>query len=241
MLLVPYLIAALVALSGMTWATHLALDPYPFAASSAAAIAVGLIIFTLIAVAGILLVRARWVRGLALSVIAVGLGIGVITGFDTLAFAAAAFSLAALVGLIGPWLDVWLRRLSSPDGPGPRPTILVLGALGIVPLVGFAAPQGLAAAHVVLAAAAAVLAWAYARAWQWGLWGLRLALPVLGIWAGLSSPWPGAVLIALWVTAVLALAWSREAARAIADPTPPLPAPRPRRSAGSPEERGGIP
>lgn len=238
---VPSLIAALIALSGMTWALHLGVDPDPFATSSAAAIAVGLVVFTLIAVAGVLLVRARWVRGLALALVAVGLGIGVITGFDVWAYVAAAFSFAAMIGLLGPWLDVWLRRHPTADGPGPRPTIVILATLAITPLVGFAAPAGLAPAHVVLAVTAFVLAWAYVRASPWGLWGLRVVLPLLGIWAGLSSPWPGTVLIALWIAAVVLLAWSGEAARALAGPPPPLPAPRPRRSpSGSPEERGGI-
>ena len=240
-LFVPSLIAALIALSGMTWALHLGVDPDPFATSSAAAIAVGLVVFTLIAVAGVLLVRARWVRGLAIALVAVGLGIGVITGFDVWAYVAATFSFAAMIGLLGPWLDVWLRRRPTADGPGTRPTILVLATLAITPLVGFAAPEGLATAHIVLAVTAIVLAWAYVRAWLWGLWGLRVVLPFLGIWAASSSPWPGAVPIALWVAAVVLLAWSGEAARALAGPPPPLPTPRPRRSpSGSPEERGGI-
>jgi hypothetical protein len=240
MLVAPYLIASLIALAGFGWAVHLAVDPEPFATSSAAAIAVGLIIFTLIAVTGILLVRARWMRGLALTVVAVGFTVGIITGFDTWAFLAGAFSLAAVIGLVGPWLDVWLRRRPTPDGPAAKTTTLVLGTLALVPVVGFAAPGGLEAAHVVLAVAGVVLAWAYTRAWRWALWGLRLLLPVLVIWAGLSSPRPGALLLALWGAMLVWLAWSREAARAVAGPPPPLPAPRPRRHpAGSPE--GGVP
>lgn len=235
-LLLPYLIVALIALSGFGWAIHLAVDPKPFAASASAAIAIGLVVFTLIAVAGVLLVRARWVRGLALLVIAVGFTVGIITGFDAWAFVAAGFSLAAVVGLAGPWLDVWLRRRPTPDGPGAKATILVLGSLALVPLVGFAAPRGLETAHVVLAALAALLAWAYARAWRWALWGLRFVLPVLILWAGLSSPRPGALLLTLWGAGLVWLAWSGEAARAIEEPPPPLPAPRPRRDpAGSPE------
>lgn len=238
--MVPYLIAALLALSGFGWAVHLAIDPEPFAASSAAAIAVGLIIFTLIAVAGILLVRARWMRGVALAVIAVGFPVGIITGFDAWAFLAGGFSLAAVIGLVGPWLDVWLRRRPTPDGPGAKATLLVLGTLALIPLVGFAAPRGLETAHVVLAVAGGVLAWTYTRARRWALWGLRFLLPILVIWAGLSSPRPGALLLAFWGTMLVWLAWSREAARAVAGPPPPLPAPRPRRNpAGSPE--GGVP
>ena len=87
-----------------------------------------------------------------------------------------------------------------------------------------------------------VLAFAYLRAWPWGLWGLRLVLPVAGVWASFSSPWPGAVAIALWVAGLVTLAWSRPAARAISDATPPLPAPRPRRRPSRPSDgQGGAP
>ena len=39
----------------------------------------------------------------------------------------------ALLGLSGRWLDGWIRKRPSAEGPGPKVMALVLGLLGLVP------------------------------------------------------------------------------------------------------------
>lgn len=233
----PYAISALVALAGLAWAVHLALEPDPFAGSAAIAIAAGIVVFTVISVVGILLVRAPWGRWIAFATIGVGLGVGIVTGFeDAGAPAAAILSLLAIGGLSGPWLRVWLRQRPSATAPEPKAALLPLAALALVPLTGFVSPDGLSPALVVLAVSAAALAVGYARAGAWALWGLRLALPVLTIWAAIGLTAAGAVILVAAGAGVTWLAWTPSARRAIGQPAPPLPAPRrkPKPSAAEP-------
>jgi hypothetical protein len=128
---------------------------------------------------------------------------------------AVVFAAVALAGYLGPWLKGWVREQPAADGPGAKPTVLVLGSLGLVPLVAIASPAGLSVAHGVLASSALLLAWAYARANLWGLWGLRVVLPIVAVPAMLASPPAGAALIGLAVASLTWLAWSREARLAV--------------------------
>jgi hypothetical protein len=133
----PYFVAATLAGAGIAWAIHLGVAPEPFAASSAIAIAAGIVIFTVISVVGLLLVRAPWARWLAFATMALGLVVAAITGLDEVtAVVALVLSLAAIGGLSGPWLRVWLRRRPSATGPEPRVAVLPLVALALVPLIG---------------------------------------------------------------------------------------------------------
>lgn len=223
----PYAISALVALAGLAWAVHLALDPDPFAGSAAFVIAAGVVVFTIIAVVGMLLVRAPWGRWIAFATLGVGLGIGIITGLDDAgALVAAILSLLAVGGLSGPWLRVWLRQRPSATAPEPKAALLPLASLALLPLTGFVSPEGLSPALAVLAASGPAFAAGYARAGGWALWGLRLALPVLTIWAAVGLTTAGAVVLVGAGGGVTWLAWTPSARRAIRRPGPPLPAPR---------------
>lgn len=223
----PSAVSALVALSGLAWAVHLALDPDPFAGSSAIVIAAGIVVYTIIAVVGILLVRAPWGRWIAFATLGAGLTVGIVTGFDdAAALVGSSLSLLAVGGLSGPWLRVWLRQRPSATAPEPKAALLPLAALALLPLTGFVSPEGLGPALAVLAVSAVVLAVGYARAGASALWGLRLALPVLTFWAALGLTAVGAVVLLTAGTGVVWLAWTPSARRAIRKPAPPLPAPR---------------
>jgi hypothetical protein len=234
----PYFVAATLAGAGIAWAIHLGVAPEPFAASSAIAIAAGIVIFTVISVVGLLLVRAPWARWLAFATLALGLVVAAITGLDEVtAVVALVLSLAAIGGLSGPWLRVWLRRRPSATGPEPRVAVLPPAALALVPLIGFVSPGGLTVPLVVLATASVVLVIGYIRANTWGLWGLRLVVPVLTIGAATTLSVAGATALLAVGGIVTTLAWTPAARRAIRSSVPPLPAPRHRPST-SPAESG---
>lgn len=234
----PYVIAATLAAAGIAWAIHLGVAPEPFAASSALAIAAGIVIFTVVSVVGLLLVRAPWARWLAFATLALGLVVAAITDFDDItAVVALVLSLVAIGGLSGPWLRVWLRRRPSATGPEPRAAVLPLAALGLVPLIGFVSPDGLTILLVMLATASVVAVVGYIRANSWGLWGLRLVVPALTIGAAVGLDAMGAIALLVGGGTVTALAWTPAARRAIRGSVPPLPAPR-HRSRTSPAESG---
>lgn len=222
----PYLIAAATVLTPAAWAIHLAIDPDPFAADSAAVIAAGLAVFGLIAAAGLLLARGQWTRRLAFGVVIASLLLAVVTGPGAWYYIGLALGAAALAGLSGPWLKGWIRQLPGASGPPPAAMTLALGSLALVPAVGVASPSGLEAAHGVLGGAGLLLGWAYSRAQLWALWALRLALPVVAIPALFVSPWPGAVLLGLVVGALTVLAWTKDARLAVDPLLDRLPGPR---------------
>ncbi len=221
------MIAALVGLSGLLWAGSLAATPGPLAPSSALAIAIGFVIFTVIAVAGLLLVRAPWSRWVGLGVASFGILIGA-RDIGPLGWLAVGASFAAIIGLTGPWLNVWLRKRPSATDIGWQPIVLVFASVGLTPLVGLASPSGLSISHGLLAGAGLFFGWAYARAEMWSLWGLRLIiLPASLLTIPANSA--GAVVLVLAAAGITALAWTRQARKALGGPSPVLPAPRPPR------------
>jgi hypothetical protein len=225
----PYIVSTLFAASSLLTTTLLAIDPEPFSPGSAVLIALGLLAYTVIALVGILLVRAPWARWVALATTIAALVIAAVVGFDSaLAVASAVVSLTAVAGISGPWLTLWLRRRPG-TGPEPRAVALPLLAVGAAPVVGFASWSGLAITAVVVAVLGPLGGWAYARALRWGLWVLRLGYPVAAVVAATQLNLAGATLLILHATLVAVLAWSPEASRAQRPISARLPAPRPRR------------
>jgi hypothetical protein len=207
----PLVAAALLSVAGCSLAIHLAVAPDPFASSSAAVIAIGAVMFAIIAVVGLVLVRGRWARWMSVALALAIAGITAVGEFDVWSWIALFTALAGLGVLLGRWLDGWIRARPSATGPDPKVVVLLLGLLAIVPAVGLAAPGGLQTAHGVLGAGAVLLAWAYGKAQVWSLWAIRLVLPVLGIAAAIASPPAGAALLLVLVGGVVGLAWTPEA------------------------------
>ena len=230
----PSVISGVLTGSSLWSAAVLLSDPDPFAIGAAALISIGVLGYTLIAVAGILLVRAPWARWLGLSTTIGVLLITAITGFDSAwAYLAIAVSLAAVAGLSGPWLKVWLRQRPG-TGPEPKAVALPLIATGAPLVAGLAAWPGLTALVIAAAMLGPVAAWGYGRAWRWGLWALRIAYPVMAVAAGAQVGWPGGLLLGGHGVVVSVLAWSAEASRAQLPIGTTLPAPRPQRQRRSP-------
>ncbi len=223
----PYVITALFTLSGAAWGIQLGVAPEPFAPGAAAVLALGLVIFVVVAAAGLLLSRGRWAPWLALIVTLAAMALAIV--IDDLT-AWAIFGLVAgfltLVGLAGPWLKGWIRERPSAQGPGPKAVGVVFGALALVPAVALSSPSGLEPAHGILGGAGLLLAWGYARAQLWALWGIRLVLPILVLPALYVSPWPGKVLLVIVVGITVGLSWTREAFLAVSPLMSHLPGPR---------------
>lgn len=226
----PYVIAALVMATGLAWTIHLIVAPEPWEVDSAFTIAIGTLVFSIVAMTGLLLGRGRWTRYFAAGLIVAQLLIVLVAEIEPWLLIALAGSALSLVGLAGPWLDGWLRERPAAGSPGVVPLGLAIGAFALVPLVGVAAPAGLEYAHGLVGAAGILASWGYLKGHTWALWLLRLGIPVLALAAAIASPPAGAIVM---VAAALTLAWFawKEEARLAVDPLPAdLPAPRRRRS-----------
>lgn len=211
----PFLVSAAVVLGAVSLTVQLAVASTPFAAASAALLASGLLLFSVVTAAGLLLSRGRWALRLAVAVIAVHLGLVVVIELTAWTMVSMAANLLALVGLTGPWLRGWLRQRPAAGGPPDRAVLLLLGSLALLPGTAVASPEELGWQHGALAAAAVVSSWGYSRAAAWGLWALRVAVLPLAVLAAPASPIGGAVYLLFHAAAVTGLAWTPEAARAV--------------------------
>jgi hypothetical protein len=225
--------------AGAASAIHLGVTPGPFAPSSATVVVLGLVVFTVIVTVGLLLVRGRWARRLGVALVVAELALVAATGFDVWGAVAVTAAVVGLVGLLGRWLDGWVRPRPSATGPDAKAVLLLLGLLAYVPAVGIAAPAGLETAHGVLGCAAVLLAWAYSKALVWSLWALRLVLAPIAAAAVLASPLPGAVLLTTLTVGVVWLAWTREALLSVQPLDDRLPSPRRPRGGDGGESRAG--
>jgi hypothetical protein len=227
----PYVVGGLLAASSLLSSAALLLDPGPFAPGAAALIAIGLLGYAVIAVAGMLLARAPWARWLGLGASIGAVVVTAITGFDSAwTLLAVGTSLVAVAALASPWLKLWLRQRPG-TGPQPKAVALPLVALGAAPVAGFAAWSGLSAPVLLAAVLGPVAAWSYSRAWGWGLWTLRVAYPITAAVAATQVGWAGATLFAGHGVAVAVLAWSPEASQAQRPTGATLSAPRFRKQA----------
>jgi hypothetical protein len=224
----PFVIAALVMASGLSWTIHLVVSPEPFAADSAMAIALGALVYSVAAVAGLLLGRGGWTRRFAAGLLVAELLVVLVGEIEPWLVAGVVSGGFALTGLSGPWLKGWLRERPAAGAPGLEPILLAIGSFALVPLVGLASPSGLQPAHGALGALGVLLCWGYMRGGTWALLGLRFGLPVVVVVAAISSPPGGAVLMLGAGVALTYLAWTAPARLAV-DPAPELPAPRRRR------------
>jgi hypothetical protein len=223
------MVAAAVLAAGFAWTAHLVVAPDPWASDSALAIAIGCLVFTIAAVAALLLGRGRWTRYFATGLLIAELLIALVADFNLWLVAAVTLSGLALAGLGGPWFKGWLRERPAAGAPGWEPIALTITAFALVPLVGVAAPDGLQPAHGVAGALGILLSWGFMKGGTWALYGLRFGLPPVVLLTAFASPVGGTVLLIAAAAGLAYLAWT-PAARLAVDPMPELPAPRKRRS-----------
>ena len=200
-------------------------DPGDVPTASALLIASGLLILTLAGLAGLLLARAPWGRWVLLGTTVVSMVLGSM-GTTPLTWATLTVGGAAVVGLLGPWLRLWIRHGRVADAPN-AVVISLLAAGPLAPIyVGVCNwstparwPQW-TAAFVTLVSSAV-----YGRGMPVGVWLLRLLVPIVGILAALTTGGAGGAFIALGAMAIGALAWSPRARRATRVLAPVLPEP----------------
>lgn len=225
----PFVIATSVMAAGLAWTIHLVVSPDPWATDSAIAIAIGTLVYSIAAMAALLLSRGRWTRYFAAILLCLELLIVLVADLEGWLIAAVALSAVALAGLGGPWFKGWLRERPAAGSPGYQPMAIVIGSFGLVPLVGLASPSGLEPPHGVLGAIGILLAWGYMKGGVWALHSLRFGLPLVAALAAIASPVGGMLILIAAGGGLTYLAWTAEARLAV-DPMPELPAPRRRRS-----------
>ncbi|MEA2000936.1 MAG: hypothetical protein U9N84_03490 [Actinomycetota bacterium] len=224
----PFLISALVMITGLAWTLHLVVSPHPWAVDSALAIAIGTLIYSIVAMAALLLGRGRWTRYFAIGLVTAEMFIATVADFDGWLIAGLILGGFSLAGLGGPWFKGWLRERPAAGAPAIQPILLALGGFAMVPLVGLASPDGLQPAHGIAGAVGILLSWTYLKGSTWALWAFRFLMPLVAMAAALASPWGGAVLLIAAGTGLLYLAWL-PVARLAVDPLPAsLPAPKKR-------------
>ena len=222
----PLIISGLFAAAELLWSIRLTVSPEPFSPGSSALVVAGIVLYTVIANVGMLLVRAPWARWLALTTAICTVVVGALGGeLDPLSITAAVLSLVAIGGLAGPWLKIWLRQRPG-AGAGTVAVALPLVAIAALPLAGLASVESATPAALTLAFAGPVLAWAYARGLAPGLWGLRLAAPALALIAAVAAGTWGSAAFLAYGTTVGILSWSPAARDAMSPVQAPLPPPR---------------
>jgi hypothetical protein len=220
--LVTATIAAVTVMGGLI---AFAVDPWNFSTSSAALIAIGLMMSTLVALSGFLLVRAPWGRWGLVATTATSMVLASANAAPAVIFVLIAGAVT-IVLLAGPWLRFWVRQYRAVDAPNAVATGLIVIA-PVAPLViGVGAYDSAHWTQWVAAVVATGSSFAYARAIPGAIWALRLALPVAAAAAMFASPLPWSIVIGFGTAVGTVAAWLPAARQATATPSPALPAPR---------------
>jgi hypothetical protein len=227
----PHLIIGVLALVAVVvGAFAVAVDPDPIASSTVPMLVTGLLVCSLVGLAGLLLTRAPWGRVVLVGTVVVAMATAS-AGDSPLTWAAYILGGIALVGLLGPWLTLWTRHHRLTDAPGPTPVALIaVGAatplfLGLV-LMG----AGTNWHHWMLAAVAIAGSILYGRGNRIGIWTLRTAAPILAVIVGLATAGVAGLAIALAGMALGGAAWTPAARHTTKVIAPVLPQPIDRRT-----------
>ena len=190
--------------------------------AAASLVALDVMLLTLVAVVGLLLVRSRWARYLGTGVLLGELALvpALERGAGTIVVAALAAVSLVIVG--GPWLAKSLQHHPAAGGPPLPAVVLLIGLLTLPTIAGLASPGGVEPGHIILAVAGPVMAWWLGRAHQTGLWAARFGLPIAAAGAAVASPLLGAIAIVIVAAALTVLAWRRDIHIAVS-PLAPLP------------------
>lgn len=225
--LAPLATALLVIVTTGIGVVHLMVGGGPWNDDAAALGALGLILFTVVTVAGTLIARSRWARNACIVLALTWLGVAAASPLSASSSVLLGSIAAVLVAATGPWLGRWLRRLPAAQGPPPRAVGALLFLLAVPAVAGLSAPGGVAWPSWALSGWSVLLAYALARGVSPALWGIRLAHPALSLAAGATAGLASVVLLGIVGVSAAVLGWTREVALAVT----PL---RPRRSEAVP-------
>jgi hypothetical protein len=210
-----FVVSASVMLAGALWGLRLINAPAPFADSSGALLAVGLILVSAVSSLGMVLARGAWARRLSGALLAGQVALALVMDLDGWGFVALAGTVLAIGLVAGPWLDGFLRRLPPSEPIPPAAMALGLGLVAVPGVVAVSSPGGIEVAHWVAAVVSLATAWGFARAFRVGLWSARLMVPAALVGAAVASSLPGLLVGLALAVACLALAWSPPVNRAV--------------------------
>lgn len=220
----PLAIGILAVASAIIGTAAFAVEPKPFDQPAAVVVLGGIIVVVLTGLVGMVLARAPWGRWTLLASVVVSLILASVPGSAGF-WVALVIGAIATVGLLGPWLTLWVRHEPAEDAPGPVVVSLIAVGPAAPLLVGVTALGGLHLSHVVLIVAATASSWAYGRGIPGGVWAMRIGVPIAGAVATAFTAGVGQVVLGIAVAAVTIAAWLPQARRATAVITPPLPEP----------------
>lgn len=236
--------ALLMAATG-AWTVVLATSPPPDHSGPAVVMmSVALWIATVAAVTGMLVVRGRWARRLALAVAVAHGVVALLPEPDGWWGAAAILSCGAAIAIGGPWLNGFIRQRPAAAGPPDRAVLLPLVLVTTAFAIG--ATGGGSAAAAVVGYSSFLVAFWFIRALPGALLLVRLGWPALAL--GLAWPigGPAGVAAAAGAVAVAFLAWHETVHHALHPlvqpgsrvPIPPELAPRDVLDAAEIDDRG---
>lgn len=225
----PLTIGIIAFASAVIGTAAFALDPDPFDQAAAVVVLAGIIVIGLTGLVGLVLARAPWGRWTLLASVVASLLLASVPG-ATGFWIALALGAIATVGLLGPWLTLWVRHEPAADAPGHLVIFLIAVAPTTLLFVGVSALGGLHPSHIALIVVATASSWAYGRGIPGGVLTLRIGVPIAGAVATAFTIGVGRVMLGIAVLLVTIAAWLPQARRATAVITPPLPEPKHRNS-----------
>ncbi len=224
------IIGTLALIAVVVGALAVAADPDPITDSAVAMLTTGLLVCSLVGLAGLLLARAPWGRVVLIGTVVLAMATASVGG-SPLTWAAYVLGGVALVGLLGPWLMLWIRHHRLTDAPGPTPVALIAVAAAAPLFLGLVLmTTGVAWYHWTLAVVTMAGSILYGRGNRIGIWTLRTATPIMAAAAGLGTGGVAGLVIALAGVAIGVAAWTRAARRTTTVIAPVLPRPIDRRT-----------
>jgi hypothetical protein len=227
------------------WTLVLALASLPsHPATAVVLMAVSLWTATVASVTGMLVVRGRWARRLALAVTGAHGVVALIPDPDTWWGAAAILSCGAAIAVGAPWLNGFIRQRPAAAGPPDRAVLLPLVLLAATFLIGAAGGGSLTDA--IVGFSAVVVAFWFIRALPGALVMVRLGWPLLALALAVPMGSPAGWVAAIVGLAVATLAWHETVRHALHPlvetgsrvPIPPELAPRDVLDAAEIDDRG---
>ena len=222
----PHLVIGSLSLAAAISGTFaLAIDHGPFAASAVPLISLGVLVAALTGLAGLLLARSPWGRWVLAATVILSMILASV-GSSPATWVTYALGAAALVGLFGPWLRLWIRHHRLADAPGPIVVTLSAVAAAAPLYVGLSVARvGAGWIHWILVGVAVTGSVLYGRGNRAGLWILRTALPIVTVLAVSFTGGVAALALAFGGIVVTVLAWTPAAKRTTTVIAPVLPQP----------------
>jgi hypothetical protein len=227
----PHLIIGIVALIAVVVGSlAIAVDPHPIARSTVPMLTTGLLVCSVVGLAGLLLARAPWGRVVLISTVVVAM-VTASTGESLLTWATYIVGGIALVGLLGPWLTLWIRHHRLTDAPGTTAVVLIAVGAGTPLFLGLVLIRtGTDWYHWMLAAVTIAGSILYGRGNRIGIWTFRTVTPTMAVIVGLATAGVAGLAIAVAGLAIGVAAWTPAARHTTTVIAPVLPQPIDRRT-----------